>query len=474
MQRLRGEIDAAARRLDDARKEAAARKPCYAIVPYEGPNQTYRPPIYIECRADAVVLQPEGIELTESDFEGPPGPGNPLAAAMRAAREYLLARPNFDAKAGEPYPLLLVRPDGINAYYVAREAMVSWGADFGYELIGDDWRLAFPTADPRLTQVVRQAVATARADQARLAAAAPSYRGVRGKVVYRAAPGGGGFIREEAPPDVDAGRYRTVRPAGPVAAQRGTARGAGIEGQGAGIAGNSLGNGGAGAAGEASDRSKRPATAVAGGRYGDSSASSSTGGGNAQYPTNNSTVGNAADATVNSAGEDKSYAANGSAAGSASGMTKRPAVAVAGGGYGDSSGPPNPGGGTDSNPLRGTPGGDSSQSQNPLASSGRNNGRPEGYVVGRPPSEQDAAGRQAAGGGGQPRLPGEWQPAPKPPPAAPGPLEKTNRPRAAPADARSRKASAPSGDRIGGCATPRAARSAFDGRSASSVTPTGS
>ena len=401
LQRLRGEIDAAARQLDGARKEAAAQKPCYAIVPYEGPNQTYRPPIYIECRGDAVVLQPEGIELTESDFEGPPGPGNPLAAAMRAAREYLLAQPNFDLKAGEPYPLLLVRPDGINAYYVAREAMASWGSDFGYELIGDDWRLAFPTPDPRLTQVVRQAVTTARADQARLAAAAPSYRGVRGKVVYRAAPGGGGFIREEAPADADSGRYQTVRPAGPVAEKRGNARGAGIGGPEAGEGGNGFGN-------------AEPGTGVAGGelgnRYGGSGPTGHTGGGNSQYPTNNSAVGNAADATVNSAGEDRSHAANGSAPGDASGTTKRPATAVAGSGYGDSSGASNPGGGTDSNPLRGTPGGDSSQSQNPLAGSGRNNGRPEGYVVGQPPSEQDAAGRQTAGGG-RPRLPGEWQPA---------------------------------------------------------------
>ena len=35
----------------------------YSVVPYEGPNSTRRRPIYIECRADAVVLQPEGIEL---------------------------------------------------------------------------------------------------------------------------------------------------------------------------------------------------------------------------------------------------------------------------------------------------------------------------------------------------------------------------------------------------------------------------
>ena len=82
------------------------------------------------------------------------GPGNPLAAALRAAREHLLAEREFDPQAGEPYPMLLVRPEGIAAYYAAREAMKSWGCDFGYELIGDDWKLAYPPPDPRLVGVV--------------------------------------------------------------------------------------------------------------------------------------------------------------------------------------------------------------------------------------------------------------------------------------------------------------------------------
>ena len=101
------------------------------------------------------------------------GPGNPLAAALRAAREQLLAQREFDPQAGEPYPLLLVRPEGIAAYYAAREAMKSWGCDFGYELVGDDWKLAYPPPNPRLIEVVRQAIGSARINQERLIAAAP-------------------------------------------------------------------------------------------------------------------------------------------------------------------------------------------------------------------------------------------------------------------------------------------------------------
>src|SRR3712207_8487682 len=48
--------------------------------------------IYIECLGDRLILQPEGVEFTRSDFEGSLGPGNPLAAAVRAAREYLVAQ----------------------------------------------------------------------------------------------------------------------------------------------------------------------------------------------------------------------------------------------------------------------------------------------------------------------------------------------------------------------------------------------
>jgi len=200
----RRRIDAARRHLAETQQAAAERGRSYAVVPYEGPNQTRRRPIYLECRADAVVLQPEGVALSESDFEGPLGPGNPLAVALRAAREYLLAQREFDPQSGEPYPLLLVRPDGINAYYAARTAMKSWGFDFGYELIESDWNLAYPPPDLRLADLYRRTLSSARASQARLIAAAPRHYGNQTRVTYRAAPGGG-LLRETEPADEEQG-----------------------------------------------------------------------------------------------------------------------------------------------------------------------------------------------------------------------------------------------------------------------------
>ena len=67
-----------------AASDGATDKPAkYSVVPYEGPFRTNRRPIYLECRKDTVVLQPEGIVFTETGFQGPMGPGNPLAAALR-------------------------------------------------------------------------------------------------------------------------------------------------------------------------------------------------------------------------------------------------------------------------------------------------------------------------------------------------------------------------------------------------------
>jgi len=55
--------------------------------------------------------------------------------------------------------------------------MRSWGTEFGYELIDEDWKLKFKTPDPELAKVVTRAVENARLRQRRLAAAAPrSYR----------------------------------------------------------------------------------------------------------------------------------------------------------------------------------------------------------------------------------------------------------------------------------------------------------
>jgi len=204
--RLRQAIQTARDQLVRARQEAAERPQAFAIIPYDGPHSTRRRPIYIECTETGIVLQPEGIELTPADFEGPAGPGNPLDAALRTIREHLAQTGRIEQD-GEPYPLLIVRPRGTVAYLVAREAIKSWDDEFGYELIDGEMKLAYPTADPVLRKQLVRAIDDARQRQAILAAAMPS-RFKSALTGFVATPHQGGFVPSKGDPAPTASNNR--------------------------------------------------------------------------------------------------------------------------------------------------------------------------------------------------------------------------------------------------------------------------
>ncbi len=185
--------------LKEAEEGAADRPPAYAVVPYEGKAGTHRRPLYIECCIDGVFLQPEGIRLGPADFEGPPGPGNPLASSLRAAREYIAQHPGeLGDPTVQPYPLLLVRPSGVMAYYAARDSLQSWGSDFGYQFVDEDWTLTYPPADPALAEVEARAIAEARRRLEWLAQVRPPKR-TRPAVQYRASTTRGGVVSSDGP-----------------------------------------------------------------------------------------------------------------------------------------------------------------------------------------------------------------------------------------------------------------------------------
>jgi hypothetical protein len=212
----------------------------YAIIPYHGPNETHRRPIYIECRKDVMILQPEGIVLTSEDFTVDLGPSNPLVSALRAVSDYH-NRNELAGKgpAGMPYPLFIVRPDGIYSWFDARMAISSWGTDFGYELVGQDWKFDFPPADPRLTLAMREAIAEAKARQVMLARAAPRLSHSTGHAVFRASRQGG-IVQVEGSSG-GGGRRARGRPG--IAGRRAAG------GDGFGNGGPGLGGGGVGAGG---------------------------------------------------------------------------------------------------------------------------------------------------------------------------------------------------------------------------------
>ncbi len=235
--------------LAEAREHAAERPPAYAVVPYEGEAGTHRRPLYIECCIDGVFLQPEGIRLGPADFEGPPGPGNPLASGLRAAREYLAQRPGESGEpAAQPYPLLLVRPSGVMAYYAARESLQSWGSDFGYQFVDEDWELTYPPADPALADVENRAVAEARRRLEWLAQVRPPKR-TRPAVQYRAATTRGGVVANGGPSvlgDQSQWDWTEQQAAAATRPGRGFQAGDGGDGTGAGGGDAILGAGGGG------------------------------------------------------------------------------------------------------------------------------------------------------------------------------------------------------------------------------------
>ncbi|MFM8172093.1 MAG: hypothetical protein ACKN81_00970 [Pirellulaceae bacterium] len=146
-----------------AEKEKQGKKPpAFAILPYSGRQGTTRRPIYLECTAQGVLLQPEGILLSMEDLAPPHGPGNPLDASLRAIRTEFDRIAQATSDRSSPYPLLLVRPDGVATYALARSAMQGWDDQFGYELVPAAMPLVFPKNPPSIAQRLEATLATAR------------------------------------------------------------------------------------------------------------------------------------------------------------------------------------------------------------------------------------------------------------------------------------------------------------------------
>jgi hypothetical protein len=164
---LRADLELEKKRLDE-KKPLAEAPVMYNLVPYSGGGGTNRRPIYVECVNQKMILQPLRVELRLEDFAVPGEPGNPLDAGLTAIKEYW-RRFDLAGAQGVPYPLLVVRPSGAQAYAVARRAMTSWVDEFGYELIPEGKPIKFGTPDPQLAEEVRKAVEQARKNQALLA-----------------------------------------------------------------------------------------------------------------------------------------------------------------------------------------------------------------------------------------------------------------------------------------------------------------
>ncbi|MEM9352026.1 MAG: hypothetical protein AAGA92_03355 [Planctomycetota bacterium] len=197
--RLRDILAETEAQVETLREQGVGEK-SYAIVPYTGPNGTQRQPIYVECLAEELIIHPEGVRITSSDLVDPQWPGNPLAAALRASRD-LLNRRALQANQPEPpdpYPLLVVRPQGNRMYHLARTAIQSWDSDYGYEFVEQKRKLVYPVEpDGGLAQAQQHAVINARERLASRVNAAPSR--YRNHLAAQAAGAGIGSMVDDSP-----------------------------------------------------------------------------------------------------------------------------------------------------------------------------------------------------------------------------------------------------------------------------------
>jgi len=171
---LEKQLEAKKQDLEKSIEERKDQKPAFSIIPYEGPNGTARRPVYLECRADGLVIQPEGITLSLQELAPPHGPGNPLDATLRVLRTAYQAKDQVYGITTPPYPLLIVRPDGINTYALARAAMAGWDDQYGYELVEAERELAFPEGLPGLTDELQKTLIAAKQRQQALIASLPA------------------------------------------------------------------------------------------------------------------------------------------------------------------------------------------------------------------------------------------------------------------------------------------------------------
>ncbi len=168
---LQQQLAKAAEKLKTKVDNPTGNKPVFAIIPYEGTSGTHRRPIYLECTSKGVIVQPEGMLVSLVDLRPPYGPGNPLDAILRTVRSRYV--PENGALTSTAYPLLIVRPSGVQTYAMARLAMAGWDDQFGYELVEERLDLVYPDGEPGLRDEMEKSLALARARQAALVMAMP-------------------------------------------------------------------------------------------------------------------------------------------------------------------------------------------------------------------------------------------------------------------------------------------------------------
>ena len=101
----------------------------YAVLPYKGPNGTWRRPIVLECVANTVRLQPNGPTFSLLDLSPLIHPrSSPVILAIAREMLHIQQAETPDGAPAVPYLVFLVRPDGIRATTRRGAGSSRWGS----------------------------------------------------------------------------------------------------------------------------------------------------------------------------------------------------------------------------------------------------------------------------------------------------------------------------------------------------------
>jgi len=154
----------------EAQQQASSSQ--YVVVPFEGKSGTTRRPILVECTSTGLKFLPEEVTLVPQDLEGFTPRLNPLLSGSQALVNYWSQQaPAPGQSAEEPYVLLIVRPNGTLAYYIAMRLLSGMKQPFGYELVTADMSLQTGPVDPAAKAALEEAIQLTLAERERLAAA---------------------------------------------------------------------------------------------------------------------------------------------------------------------------------------------------------------------------------------------------------------------------------------------------------------
>ena len=149
----------------ERRAQIEAAESQFAFLPFDSATGTRRRPIFIECHPNRIEFSSEKIDLTAANLAGFTRRANPLLAGVRALVEYWSERDaagaaaeDTDPQSRRPYVLMVVRPGGIHAYYLARKLLSRLEAPIGYELVPETMPLAWPARDRVAAAVCRAAI----------------------------------------------------------------------------------------------------------------------------------------------------------------------------------------------------------------------------------------------------------------------------------------------------------------------------